>query len=216
VGLAVQEVGDTVLRGRPHLPLCVVEALVAGLAGLGLAGLGRSEGVAGVAVLTVHPVLVVLAGRGHPVLLGDDAQRVAAAAALLTLDEGVGLHVRERQHVDGEQPLGVLAGQILDRLILVALLAGRDGGQQRLVGVLHPGVALAVAVGARHGLGHGAAVEVLDQQRSDLGVAVLAVGLDRSGSAGSDDDQHGAHQCGLKRESTHASSSRLRSPPDGS
>ncbi len=188
VGLTIEEVGDAVLRGRPHLPLRVVKALVAGLAGFGLARLGDRERVAGVAVLAVHAVLVVLAGLGLAVLLSGETEGVATAAAALAGDKGVGLAVRERQRLDGEKALGVLAGEVLLGLFLVAGLAGGDRRQLGLVGVVHAGVGLAVAVGATHRLGHHPPVEVRDDHRRQLGVAGFTLRFD--GSGGSGGNQH--------------------------
>ncbi len=121
----------------------------------------------------------------------------------LAFDKGVGLAVRERQRLDREQPLGVLAGEVLFGLLFVAGLAGGDGRQLGLGGVVHAGVALAVAVGAAHGLGHHPPVEVLDDHRCQLGVAVFALGLHGRGRSDPGQKHHDRCHHTQNRVSAH-------------
>ena len=151
----------------------MVETHVAGLAGLGLLGLGLAESMTRMAILAVHAVPVVLAFC--PGGLIGDALAVAPAAALLSGDEGIGLPVGIGHGAHGHVAEGVFSVEILVGLILVALGAGLDGGKQSLVHVVVALVAIPMATGAVHFLGHHTAIEIGDQVRGDLGVALLTL-----------------------------------------
>ena len=206
---AVHQESHTVLGTGPHFPLGMVETHVAGLASLGLLGLFFTEGVARVTVLAVHAVLVVLALFPLPGLLVDDALAVAAAATLLTGDEGIGLAMSVGHGAQGHVAQSMFAVQVLAGLVLVTFGTGFDGRQQGLVHIVVALVAVAMATGAVHVLGHHAAVEIGDEIRSDLRVAFLAVRGNSQSDAGKNRHQNCRDNRGNYQFSKHQSSSPL-------
>ena len=128
----LQEVAHPVLGGGIHLPLGVVDAHVAGLAGLGLLGLLLGEEVPGVAGITGgDPEMAALLAQFLHLLVGLDPDLVAAPAAFHAVHEGHGLHVEGGHGLHDVPGLGVLAAlELLDlgAVAVSAALGRRDLG----------------------------------------------------------------------------------------
>ncbi len=178
----LEQVAHPVLRGRPHLPLGVIEAHVAGLAGLGLTCLDRGKcmtGMAGVArgVAEERPLILQI------VDVLDVFQTDLVAA-------GAGLHPRprrQRQGVGGRHCLvggprrSVLAPAELFQPSGVASAAGGRGDRVDERGVARPAMVASVAIRAAHaGVRMSAELPIRHDGRRNEAVALLAgVGLFR-------------------------------------
>lgn len=68
----------------------MVKTHVAGLAGFGFVGFSLGEGMAGMAVLAIHAILVVFAGFGLTAFGINQSQGVTAATAFLAGHECLG------------------------------------------------------------------------------------------------------------------------------
>ncbi len=133
----LEQRADAVLGGGVHLPLRVVEAHVAGLAGLGLTGFLQREsvtGVAGVARGQAEAPTLGLELADLRFALGPEL--VAAAAALHALHHGHRLGVGAGHGLHRRPGQVVLALLELGDLLLVALGAGGRSGDLRQLGGL--------------------------------------------------------------------------------
>jgi len=145
----LQQVAHAMLRGGIHLPLGVVDAHVAGPAGLGLQGFLPREDVPGVTgVAGGDPELAALFAQLFDFIVCFSADLVAAPAPFHAVHQRHGLHVEGGHGLQGGPGLGVFA--VLELLDLWAMAVGaafwrRDLGQgDRLEGE----VLVAVADGA--------------------------------------------------------------------
>ncbi len=145
----LEEIADAVLGGGVHLPLRMVKAHMAGLAGLWLLGFCDREDVPGVAGIAggaaeSGPRLLELA----VLCLGLEADLVAPSAALHPFHHGNGLGVGCGHGLHGRPGQGVLTLLELGHLFLVALGAGVRGGDSGNGIVVGRFVVLAVTSGA--------------------------------------------------------------------
>jgi hypothetical protein len=173
----------------------MVEAHVAGAAGLGFFRLGLGELVPGVAGVAGGAV-----GGFGALLRRADADLVTAAAPLEALDVGVGLEAGLGHGVHGDPGQGVLAVGVLVMLLFVALGAGLLGGELDLgdvVGALMVASVTGRAVDSL--LAHLPGEEVLDDVGGDLAMAADAGALLRRpgrGGKGEQGQHQGEHQAG--------------------